>query len=222
LPSEPQSAGDEVVPDETTMTNFDSNITNTLIHLHRGELGRMVSYRIRLDTTTNWSIVTIAGMTTLALGNPEIPHAIFLFAMFLTFFFLNLEARRFRVYEISHRRVRRLEKHFYRYMLENSPAEGWQAELLADLERPASPMSWMHAIGWRIRRNYFWLYSGLFLSWLIKVELTTPANELSNGFLSRVSIGPLPGWSVVGFAASIYSLLVLWALATKYHPLEND
>jgi len=79
--------------------------TNSLIHLYRGELGRMTSYRVRLDTTTNWAVVTTAGIVTFALGNPEVSHAVFLFAMLLTLFFLTLEARRFRIYETAHRRV---------------------------------------------------------------------------------------------------------------------
>lgn len=182
----------------------------------------MVSYRIRLDTTTNWSIVTIAGMTTLAFGNSEIPHSIFLFSMFLTFFFLNLEARRFRVYEISHRRVRMLEKHFYRNMLETSSSDSWHNDLLRDLEQPASPVSWFHAIGWRIRRNYLWLYSGLLLAWFIKIELSSAGSDPPLRLLSQAAIGPVPGWAVVVFVGSAYLSLILWSLATKHHPLEQD
>jgi uncharacterized membrane protein len=204
------------------MKGFDINATNSLIHLYRGELGRMVSYRIRLDTTTNWSIVTIAGITTLAFGNSEIPHSIFLFAMFLTFFFLNLEARRFRVYEISHRRVRLLEKHFYRDMLESPSDNVWHADLLRDLEQPASPVNWFHAIGWRIRRNYLWLYSGLLLAWLIKIELSPAVEHQLVDLLSRAAIGPIPGWCVVGFVGLVYLSLILWAFATKDHPLVDD
>src|SRR5215510_3876764 len=45
-----------------------------LIHLYRAEVGRMVTYRQRLDTTTNWSITSSALVATFSLGNPMIPH----------------------------------------------------------------------------------------------------------------------------------------------------
>ena len=95
----------------------DPLLVSSLVHLYRGELGRMVDYRIRLDTTTNWAIVTTAGVVTLALGDPRIPHVTFLFAMFLNVFFLVLESRRFRVFELSHHRVRALERYFYGALL---------------------------------------------------------------------------------------------------------
>ena len=93
-------------------TPRDPNLNNSLIHLYRGELGRMTSYRVRLDTTTNWAVVTTAGIVTFALGNAAVSHVVFIFAMILTLFFLNLEAHRFRIYETAHRRVRLLELGF--------------------------------------------------------------------------------------------------------------
>src|SRR5437762_1527330 len=72
---------------------------NAIVHLYRAEVGRMTAYRQRLDTTTNWAITSSALVTTFSLGNPTIPHAAFLFLMFVNGFFLIVEARRFRVYE---------------------------------------------------------------------------------------------------------------------------
>lgn len=69
------------------MPPYDSNVTNSLIHLYRGEMGRMTMYRVRLDTTTNWAIVTIAAISTFGLGNPEVPHVIFLLLLALILFF---------------------------------------------------------------------------------------------------------------------------------------
>jgi uncharacterized membrane protein len=204
------------------MLNFDSNLTNSLIHLYRGELGRMVSYRVRLDTTTNWSIVTNAAITTVALGNPQIPHTIFLYAIFITFFFLQLEARRFRVFEISHYRVRILEKFFYRDMLQQAMKEDWQAELLSHLRHPSSPIGWYAAMGWRIRRNYLWLYSGLFLTWVIKLETSPSPSEQPVRFVAKAAIGSISGWIVLGMFVLLYAGLVFWALTTKRHPLDVD
>src|SRR4051812_47064524 len=58
-----------------------------VIHLYRAEVGRMVAYRQRLDTTTNWAITSSALVTTFSMGNPLIPHAAFLFLMFVNLFF---------------------------------------------------------------------------------------------------------------------------------------
>ncbi|MCA9836319.1 MAG: DUF2270 domain-containing protein [Trueperaceae bacterium] len=204
------------------MAAYDTNTTNSLIHLYRGELGRMVSYRIRLDTTTNWSIVTNAGITTVALGNTTIPHAVFLYAMFLTLFFLQLEARRFRVFEISHQRVRKLEHYFYQDMIGEAGDTKWHTEMLSNLKAPKSPVSWLHAIGWRIRRNYLWLYSGLLIAWIIKLDFVEGQAASFTEVVTRAGIGRLPGWMVVLAVGIFYLILAILALAAGGHELDED
>lgn len=195
----------------------DSNTTNALIHLYRGELGRMVSYRVRLDTTTNWAIVTNVGLTTVALSNAEVSHAVFLFAMVLTFFFLQLEARRFRVYELSHRRVRLLERSFYGEMLTGQSDPHWRETLGASLREPSHAMSHLQAVGWRLRRNYFWIYLGLLVVWLIKLGFTQAAE-----FVTRAQIALIPGWLVVLIVLAFYSLGVVLVLWVGRERLEDD
>src|SRR5438477_5310438 len=82
-------------------TRLRAGALNAIVHLYRAEVGRMTAYRQRLDTTTNWAITSSALVTTFSLGNPTIPHAAFLFLMFVNGFFLIVEARRFRVYEAA-------------------------------------------------------------------------------------------------------------------------
>jgi uncharacterized membrane protein len=204
------------------MAPYDTNTTNSLIHLYRGELGRMVSYRIRLDTTTNWSIVTNAGITTVALGNATIPHAVFLYAMFLTLFFLQLEARRFRVFEISHQRVRKLEHYFYEDMLGEVTNPLWKTEILKDLKKPKSPVSWPHAIGWRIRRSYLWLYSGLLITWIIKLDFIEGKPASFTEVVARAGIGRLPGWIIALAVAIFYLTLIVSAIFAGSHELDED
>src|SRR5436190_24244703 len=86
---------------------------SALVHLYRAEVGRMVTYRQRLDTTTNWAITSSALVTTFSIGNPLIPHAAFLFLMFVNVFFLMVEGRRFQVYEAARYRVLLLEHYFF-------------------------------------------------------------------------------------------------------------
>ncbi len=155
--------------------------TGSLIHLYRGELGRMTAYRVRLDTTTNWAVVTTAGIVTFALGNPAVSHVVFLFAMILTLFFLNLEARRFRIYETAHRRVRLLELGFYTEVLGGQPEPGWEAALLKNLRRPESPVSGIGALGWRLRRTYLWVYAALLLACVGQADAGASGQYLRRG-----------------------------------------
>src|ERR1051326_628143 len=109
-----------------------------LVHLYRAEVGRMTAYRQRLDTTTNWAITSSALVTTFSLGNDSIPHAAFLFLMFVNGFFLITEARRFRVYEASRYRVLVMEHYFYPEVLGARGERDWQPALIEALRTPYS------------------------------------------------------------------------------------
>ncbi len=198
----------------------DSNAVNSLIHLYRGELGRMVSYRLRLDITTNWSILTTAAIATLALGDPTIPHVVFLFAMFLNFFFLKLESRRFRVFELSHKRVRLLEKYFYDEMLSDVELPDWRQRLVEELRVPRSPVSPLDSLGWRLRRNYLWLYGALLLLWGIKLDFVEGRAAPLNDLVQAAAIGVAPGWLVLALVLFFYVLMIGLAVqaSVRYRP----
>src|SRR5690349_19307057 len=141
---------------------------NALVHLYRAEVGRMTAYRQRLDTTTNWAITSSALVTTFSLGNATIPHAAFLFLMFVNAFFLVVEARRFRVYEASRYRVLLMEHYFYPEVLGEGSARQWKPALIEALRTPYSypPVGVLAAIGWRLRRNYLWIYTAVLVTWI--------------------------------------------------------
>lgn len=185
------------------------NAINALIHLYRAEVGRMTAYRTRLDTTTNWAITSSGLVGTFALGRDEVSHAAFLFVMLLNLFFLLIEARRFRHYEASRGRVLLLEQHFYPEVLEADAETEWTDELLEMLRCPSAPLSLLGAIGWRIRRNYLWIYCIVLLTWLAKLELTgRPSYDLGI-LIERAAVGALPGWLVWSGVAAFYAGLVL-------------
>src|SRR5205814_1285481 len=77
-------------------------------------------------------------VTTFSLGNPTIPHAAFLFLMFINVFFLIVEARRFRVYEAARYRVLLLEHYFYPEVLGESSPRDWRPALIEALRTPYS------------------------------------------------------------------------------------
>ncbi|MDO4244835.1 MAG: DUF2270 domain-containing protein [Deinococcus sp.] len=208
-----------------TEVSYSTNQANALIHLYRAEVGKMTAYRQRLDMTTNWSVVTTAGLASFALGDVNNSHATFLFAMFMNYFFLRLEARRFRTYEIAHHRVRIMERFFYPAMLGDQVDANWHQLLLAELGKPRSPMTRNDALGWRLGRNYLWIYTAVLLAWFAKLDLSVPKGfllEFPDAF-ALADIGSFPGWIVFTGVFLFYAYLIWLALrAARTYPLGED
>ena len=190
------------------------DVPTALIHLYRGELGRMTVYRTRLDTTTNWAVGTSAALTTFALGQERAPHFVFLLAVFLDLIFLWMEIRRFRFYELIRMRVRLLELGFYAIVLGKTPREGWEETLWKSLEVPQSPIGRLQAASVRLRRNYLWLLLAVYLGWLVKLSFG------SAGIIETATVGILPGAFVFGI--SVVVLLGLALVAAGYRLPEEE
>ncbi|MEP6809946.1 MAG: DUF2270 domain-containing protein, partial [Chthoniobacterales bacterium] len=58
---------------------YDPGYVNAMSHFYRGELGRIMIWRQRLDITTNWAITSSTAIITIAFANREVPHIIFFF-----------------------------------------------------------------------------------------------------------------------------------------------
>jgi uncharacterized membrane protein len=176
-------------------------ITTALVHLYRAEVGRAVSWRSRLDITTNWAVVTMGAGLTYALGDPEPQrHVVILLSSVLMTFFLILEARRYRHYDLWQHRVHLLERAYYAPLLDpGAPAEegDWRKELAEDMRAPHYHVSFVEALGWRLRRNYIWLYLANLIIWFVKVGLHPEPLTTAWGLLDRAAVGPLPGWLVL-------------------------
>jgi uncharacterized membrane protein len=200
-----------------------TNAVNALIHLYRAEVGRLVAYRTRLDTTTSWAVSSSALVATFAFGDPRIPHAALLFQAVLVFFFLQLEARRFRHYEASRQRVQLLEASFYPEVLRGRFDEAWLDALLKDLRTPGLPVSPAGALGWRLRRNYLWIFGALLAAWLFKVHLTEGGALDPLGLPERAGLGMIPGGLVLIALAGFYGWLIwLAARARRNYPKGHD
>ena len=187
---------------------------NALVHLYRAEVGRMTSYRQRLDTTTNWAITSSALVTTFSLGNATIPHEAFIFLMFVNVFFLVVEARRFRVYEAARYRVLLMERYFYPEVLGEASTRDWRPALIEALRTPYSypPVGMLAAAGWRLRRNYLWIYAAVLLTWIAKLEI------VGGGYadlIAAAAIGRVPGLVVWIVVVCIYVGLVAIGLIAK-------
>ncbi len=94
---------------------------SAIVHLYRGELYRATSWRIRLDNTTNWAVLTTAGLLSLSFGAASHSHVVLLVGMALISVFWAFEARRYRFADIWYSRVRKIEENFYGPILRRDP-----------------------------------------------------------------------------------------------------
>ncbi len=85
----------------------------TLAHYYRGEMARMMSWRDRLDRTTNWAIGAVAAMLSVTLASTTAHHGVLIFSMVLVFLLLQIESRRYRFFHLFRTRVRLLERNYY-------------------------------------------------------------------------------------------------------------
>ena len=200
-----------------------TNVSNSLAHLYRGEVGRMTAYRTRLDTTTNWAVITTAGLLGYAFSDRG-SHAILLGAMLLDYFFLHVEARRFRSFEIAHLRVRLLERFFFPSALGEPKGSEWRAYMIRELEKPHLPLDRVQALGWRLRHNYLWIYAATLIAWLVKLDLgrSIAMDKTVWQYLDRARIENVPGAVVFAAVLVVYSFLVALAVRAHTYPLELD
>ena len=207
---------------EEPFSKSTSTTLNALVHLYRAEVGRMTAYRQRLDTTTNWAITSSALVTTFSLGNATIPHEAFLFLMFVNSFFLVTEARRFRVYEAARYRVLLMERYFYPDVMGQRSERAWQPALIEALRTPYSypPVGLLAAIGWRLRRNYLWIYAAVVVTWVAKLEISGGAG---GDLLSAAGIGRVPGVWIWAVVVLVYAaLLAIGLLAKRTYPMGSE
>jgi len=182
---------------------------SALVHFYRGELQRSTEWRLRLDNTTNWAILSVMGLITFSLGEPSHSHVGVLAGMILVFTFLGIEARRFRFFDVWRARVRMLEENFFGPILRRdllSPVTHWGRLVAEDLLRPRFKITYHQAVKARLRRNYWVLFCLLLVSWVIKL-LMHPGSEDAS-FLGRMAIGPVPGWVWLAFVVALYAYLL--------------
>ncbi len=65
-----------------------SEFITVVAHYYRGEIARMISWRDRIDRTSNWAITVVGAMLSLSLATPAGHHGVILFAMVLVLFLL--------------------------------------------------------------------------------------------------------------------------------------
>jgi uncharacterized membrane protein len=206
--SEPQDSP----PARQTDPNLkDPCYVNALSHFYRGELGRIMIWRQRLDVTTTWAITTSTTIIGFAFSIRDVPHIIFFFNLALVWIMLWIEARRYRFYDAFRGRVRMLEAHFLVPIISQSPKilDGeWRRLVCEDLILPSFKISKLEAVARRLKRNYAFIFGFVMLAWTLKIFIHTkePIRSFAD-FYHAMAVHQLPSW--LGFGVYIGTILVI-------------
>lgn len=193
-----------------------SEFTTAMVYFYRAEIQRSNTWRMRLDNTTNWAVITTSAAVSFALSSPQNHYGVIILNSLLVTIFLWIEARRYRYYELWSLRTRLMETDFFAAMLVPpfTPHPEWAENLAESLLTPEFPISMWEAFGRRFRRNYFWIFMVLNAAWAFKIYLhPTPALTWAD-FVSRVSIGSISGEVMITLGLVFNSLLILAGILT--------
>ncbi len=194
-----------------------SEFNTAMVHYYRAEIQRSNVWRSRLDTTTNWAVVTVGATVTFVFSAPENHWGVLLLVTLLSLLFLFMEARRYRYYELWSLRARLMETDFFAAMLVPpfAPHAEWNETLAETLLQPEFPISRLEAVGRRLRNNYLAIFFILFGGVLLKLQLHPTEAESLAELIDRAAIGPAPGSVVLGANVAFLGLLVLIVLITR-------
>jgi uncharacterized membrane protein len=191
-----------------------TEFVNTFAHYYRAEMQRAISWRDRLDRTTNWAIAGAAGILSVSLNQPEKHHGLLIFAMALVFLLLVIESRRYRFFDVYRRRVRIFESGYYAQIMapvDGNTEEAWLKELGDNIRAPGVSLTMMEAMAHRLRRNYCWIFLILLAAWLLKVEGSLAFTDILSkpaDLHLQAEVGWTPGWVVLAAVLLFHAWLV--------------
>ena len=204
-------------PDPRVRKDLTAAEVGAIAHLYRGEVYRSTIWRTRLDTTTNWAVVTLGVALSISYSSPDASPLPLLFVGVLIVLFLMLEARRYRYFNVWRARSRWLETHFYAPLLHDGDLhmeENWQQVLAEDYLRPRYHVGYMVALGRRIRRSYLWILLIQTLAYAGKLAVhPAPMTDIHDLF-GRADVGMIPGEAIIGFGlfyVALWSAIAFWS-----------
>jgi uncharacterized membrane protein len=206
LPSEPGGRRD-----------FDPAELGALAHLYRGEVYRSTIWRTRLDQTTNWAVVTTGLALSLTFAGPYASPLPLILVGLLVVVFLLFEARRYRYFNVWRARCRLMERDLYGPLLRGQGVHmdgRWNMLLARDYVSPSFHISQIRSIGRRLRKNYAYILAVQAVAYFGKLAIhPVPADSFAT-FLSRASVGPIPGGLVVLAGVAFHGAWIVIALWT--------
>ena len=189
--------------------------SSAVVHFYRAIVMHADVWRERLDATTNWAVVTTIGVISFAFSRPDTPHFVLLFLIAASWLFLIMETRRYQVYDLWRRRIRSINQFIIapRISSKNAPPQeeidrGLTA-LALDLGRAVPHLRFVDALGYRIRRNYGFIFLFTVGSWILKLILHPGEPTSFSEVVSHAELAAIPGSVVVSIVA-ILSLIVLF------------
>ncbi|MFT6110189.1 MAG: putative membrane protein [Planctomycetota bacterium] len=205
-----------------------SEYISAIVHLYRGELYRANAWRLRLDQTTNWAVLTAAGVLTYSFGEGHPSPWSILAGIAIVTLFLFIEARRFRFADVWRSRVRMIEENFYGPILRRdpvSPAAEWGTLVAVDLFRPRFKTSALAALRARLLRNYLPMYGVLSVAFVIKA--CTQPTTAQSWYEIRQRLGGdgmVPWWvplAVLGAFGFACLLLIVFGHRSSSYDLDE-
>lgn len=200
-------------------THFSAAQVGALAHLYRAEVYRSTAWRVRLDNTTNWAVVTTGIAISASFSSTTASPLPLVLVGLLVVFFLLIEARRFRYFDVWRLRARTLETKFYAPILrgrEPAPDTVWNMRLAQDYESPRHRMSFAAAVARRLRYNYLWILLIQAISYYGKLAIhPTPLTNVAE-LWARAAIGPFPGEMVVAAGVLFHGAWGLFAVIWFY------
>jgi uncharacterized membrane protein len=163
-------------------------------------------------------VLTTGATLSFAFSSDKNTHVMILINSLLIMFFLYIEARRYRFYDLWRSRVRLMETEFFAEMLTPDSlvqVDDWRHILAEDLLHPHFSISMWQALGRRLRRNYIWIFAVLAISWVVKIIIhpSTPASM--SDLVERARIGPIPPWFVLLTGVVFNTFVLLLAITTS-------
>jgi len=153
-----------------------------MAHMYRGEMNRMMTYRQRLDTTLQYSVMISSSMLVFYFSTVAHPNFPLMIVLYLWVFLL-VEARRYRYFLLSRSRVRWFERVFFlQKAVQNTEPSMESLAVLMDHERLDRSVVWWRCIGIRLCRYYLWLIDVVLFGWWLRVHRLSPGWFIVSGF----------------------------------------
>ncbi len=145
-----------------------------LAHLYRAEVYRSTVWRTRLDATTNWAVVSTGLALSLTFSSQTASPLPLLLVGLLVAIFASIEARRYRFFDFWRVRAHILETQFFGPILLGRGVQvgnGWNEVLYQDYRRPRLHITYLDALGRRLRKNYGAIFAIQITSYIGKLAI---------------------------------------------------
>ena len=203
------------------MVDESTGLGSVMAHAYRGELGRVDTWRQRLDQTTTWAVTVMAAILTWAFLSSDNPHYILLIGIVVVTVFLGIEARRYRDYDVFRSCVRILQENLLATALD--PSQGvehvdWRAELSQDYREPTVKVPMREAPVNRLRRVYLALLGVLLVAWLFRVTAFAGRED----WIETAAIARIRGPIVIAVVGVFYAALLAMALWPRERQAKGE